>query len=115
MLSDIIIFEEESNEDYEFFLDDGQISDNGSSENEDQEGPTAHGWECNITRKSFSKQAHKKKTLTQRAGIDATPDCEMDTFKLFYRPGIIFLAILETYRKARDVRHQHGLLPNSIY
>ena len=37
MLSDITIFEEESDEDYEIFIDDGQISDKESSENEDQD------------------------------------------------------------------------------
>ena len=37
VVSDKTIFEEESDEDYEIFIDDGQISDNESSENEDQD------------------------------------------------------------------------------
>ena len=37
VLSDITIFEEESDEDYEIFIDDSQISDNESLENEDQD------------------------------------------------------------------------------
>ena len=53
--------------------------------------------------------------MTQRARIDAGPDCEIDAFKLSCRPEIIFLIVRETNRKARDVRHQYGLLPNSVY
>ena len=53
--------------------------------------------------------------MTQRARIDASPDFEINAFKRFYRPEIIFLIVRETNRKARDVRHQYGLLPNSVY
>ena len=44
--------------------------------------------------------------------MDATPDCTIDTSKLFYRPVIIFFRVCETNK---NVRHEHDLLPNSIY
>ena len=39
----------------------------------------------------------------------------MDAFKIFYRPEIIFQIARETNRKARDVRHECKLSPNSVY
>ena len=56
-----------------------------------------------------------KNILTQRARIDATFHRKIHTFKLFYRPVIIFFTVRKTNRKVRNVRHQHGLLPNSIH
>ena len=41
VLSDLVIFEEESDEDYHISIEDGQMSDNESAENEDQEETTA--------------------------------------------------------------------------
>ena len=39
----------------------------------------------------------------------------MDAFKIFYRPEIILHMVRETNRKARDVRHECKLSPNSVY
>ena len=112
LLSDIDIFKEESDEDYEISSDDGQESNDESSENKDQEEITAG----NATYYAqFFQSRLRRNILTQSARIDASPDCEINAFKLFYRPEIIFLIVRETNRKARDVRHQYGLLPNSVY
>ena len=46
VLSDIRIFEEESDEDYEIFIDDGQISDNESSKSEDHDSGKNIGLDC---------------------------------------------------------------------
>ena len=39
----------------------------------------------------------------------------MDAFKIFYRPEIILHIVRETNRKAKDVRHECKLSPNSVY
>ena len=61
VLSDMTIFEEESDEDYEIFIDDGQISDNESSESEDRDSGRNIGWDCYILRESFTRKAQIKK------------------------------------------------------
>ena len=53
--------------------------------------------------------------MTQRTRIDASLDCEINALKLCYRTEIIFLIVLETNRKAIDVRHQYGVLPNLVH
>ena len=113
VLSNIIIFEEESDEDYQIFIDDGQISDHESSENEDQEETSAGI--ATYYANPFQSRLRRRNILTQPARKDATPDCKIDTFKLFYRPVTIFFMVRETNRKAKNVGHQHGLLPNFIY
>ena len=113
VLSDIDVFEEESNEDYEICGDDGQESNDESSENKDQEEITAGS--TTYYSQPFQSRLRGRNILTQRARIDASPDCQINAFKLFYRPEIIFLIVRETNRKARDVRHQYGLLPNLVY
>ena len=36
-------------------------------------------------------------------------------FKIFYQSDIILHVVRETNRKARDVRREYNLLPNSVY
>ena len=113
VLFDIDVFEEESDEDYEIFNDDGQESNDKSSENKYQEGITAGS--ATYYAQPFQSRLRRRNILTQRARIDASLDCEINAFKLCYRPEIIFLIVRETNRKARDVRHQYGPLPNLVY
>ena len=65
----------------------------------------------------FQSRLRRRNILTQRARINASPNCEIDSFKLFYRLEIIFPIICETVtnRKARDIRHRYDLLTNSVY
>ena len=113
MLFDIDVFEEESDEDYEISSDDGQEFLDESSENKDQEEITAGS--ATYYAQLFQSNLRRKNILTQRARIDASLDCEINAFKLCYRREIIFLIVRETNRKARDVRHQYGLLSNLVY
>ena len=53
--------------------------------------------------------------MTRQPRIIAAPEHEVDAFKIFYRPEIILQTVRETNRKARDVRHECKLSPNSIY
>ena len=52
--------------------------------------------------------------MTQQPRIIAAPINEVEAFKIFYRPEIIFQIVRETNRKARDVRHERKLSPNSV-
>ena len=113
VLFDIDVFEEESDEDYEISSNDGQESNDESSENKDQEEITAGS--ATYYAQPFQSRLRRKNILIQRARIDANLDCEINAFKLCYRPEIIFLIVRETCQKARDVRHQYGLLPNLVY
>ena len=97
VLSDIDVFEEESDEDYEIFSDDGQESNDESSENKDQEEITAGSATYYV--QLFQSRLRRRNILTQRARIDASPDFKINAFKLFYRPEIIFLIVRETNRK----------------
>ena len=112
VLFDIDVFEEESDEDYEISSNDGQESNDESSENKDQEEITAGS--ATYYAQPFQSRLKRRNILTQRARMDASPDREINAFKLFYRPEIIFLIVREINRKARDVRHQYGLLLNSV-
>ena len=108
ILSDVDVFEEESDEDYEISSGDGQESNNESSENKDQEEITAGS--ATYYAQPFQSRLRRRNILIQRARIDASPDSEINAFNRFYRPKIIFLIVRETNRKARDVRHQYGYL-----
>ena len=104
MLSDIDVFKEESDEDYEIPCDNGQESKDESSENKDQEEIIAGS--AIYYAQPFQSRLRRRNILIQRARIYASPDCEINTFKFFYLPQIIFLIVRETKRKARDVRNQ---------
>ena len=72
VLSDIMIFEEESDEDCEISINDDQISDNESTENKRLEETTAGSATHYVN--PFQSRLRKRNILTQRARIDATPD-----------------------------------------
>ena len=113
LLSNIDVFEEESYEVYEISRDYGQESNNESLENKEQKEITAGS--ATYYAQPFQSSLKRRNILTQPALIEARPDCEIDAFKTFYRPEIIFLMFREMNQKARVVRHQYGLLPNLVY
>ena len=53
--------------------------------------------------------------MAQQFRIIAIPKHEVDAFKIFYRPEIILQIVREMNRKARDVRRECRLSPNSVY
>ena len=53
--------------------------------------------------------------MAQQPRIIAAPKHEVDAFKIFYQPEITPQIVRETNRKARDVRHECKLSPNSVY
>ena len=93
VLFDIDVFEEERDEDYEISSDDGQESNDESSENKVQEEITARS--ATYYAQPFQSRL-RRNILSQRAQIDASLDCETNAFKLCYRQEIIFLIVLET-------------------
>ena len=106
-ICDINVFEEE-NEDEKTSSDMDQETDCDSSE----EVPITVG---NATYYAipFPGRLRRRHILTPQSLIDAAPKCQVDAFKLFYRPEIILQIVHETNRKARNVRHKCKLLPNS--
>ena len=109
-LSDIDVYEEESEDD---FSDEDQdpIHDNASLD-DDQVGITAGNatyYENPIPRRL------RRNILTQQPRIIAAPEHEVDAFKVFYRPEITPQIVRETNRKARDVRHECALPPKYVY
>ena len=87
----------------------------GSSEDEAQAAITAGNGKKIIIIIFFPAGSEEGNILTQQPRIIAAPEREVDAFKIFYRPEIIFHIVLETNRKARDVRHECKLSPNSVY
>ena len=65
MLFDTMIFKEESDEDYEIFINDGHISDSVSSENEDQEETSARI--ATHYANPLQRRLSRKNIFTQRA------------------------------------------------
>ena len=64
---------------------------------------------------AFPSRLRRQDILTQQPRIIASPENEVGAFKIFYQPDIIFQIVRETNRKARDVRREYNLLPNSVY
>ena len=62
----------------------------------------------------FPSWLRSRNILAQQPRIIAAPNHEVDAFKIFYRPEIILQIVRETNRKARDVRHECKLSPNSV-
>ena len=99
-LPDIDVFEEEN-------------EDAGSSEDEAQVAITAGN--ATYYNNPFPKRLRSRNILAQQPRIIAAPKHEVDAFKIFYQPKIILQIVRKTNRKARDVRHECELSPNSIY
>ena len=109
-LSDIDVFEEE-NEDAGSDEYQEPNDNDGSSGDEAQVAITAR----NATYYNNPFPTRFRSRLTQQPQIVAAPKHEMNAFKIFYRPEIILQIVRETNRKARDVRHECKLSPNSVY
>ena len=86
--------------------------DEASSEDEDQVAITAGNATYYDT--AFPSRLRRQNTLTQQPRIIASPENEVDAFKIFYQPDIILHIVRETNRKARYVRCEYNLLPNSV-
>ena len=89
------------------------INNDGSSEDEAQVATTAEN--ATYYNNPFPSRLRRGNILTQQPRIIAAPKHEVDAFKIFYRPEIILQIVRETNRKARDVRHECKLSPNSVY
>ena len=111
-LSDIDVYEEETEDDGNN-EDQDPNDDEASSEDEDQVAITARNATYYDT--AFPSRLRRRNILTQQPRIIASPENEVDAFKIFYQTDIIFHIIRETNRKARDVRRKYNLLPNSVY
>ena len=111
-LSDIDEYEEETEDDGNN-EDQDPNDDEASSEDEDQVAITAGNAKYYDT--AFLSRLRRRNILTQQPRIIASPENEVDAFKIFYQPDIILHIVLETNRKARDVRRKYNLLPNSVY
>ena len=85
-ICDTDVFEEES-EDEEASSDVDQKTDGGSSQDEDQVAVTAGN--ATYYAVLFPGRLRRRKILIQQPWIDATPECEMNAFNLFYRCKII--------------------------
>ena len=111
-LSDIDVFEEETEDDGNN-EDQDSNDDETNSEDEDQVAITAGNATYYDT--AFPNRLRRPNILTQQPRITASPENEVDAFKIFYQPDIILHIVREMNRKARDVRREYHLLPNSVY
>ena len=84
----------------------------GSSEDEAQVAITAKN--ATYYDNSFPSRLRRKNILTQQPRIIAAPEHHVDAFKIFYRPEIMLYIVRETNKKARDLRHECKLSPNSV-
>ena len=109
-LFDIDVFEEE-NEDAGSDEYQEPNDNDDSSEDEPQVAITAG----NATYYNNLFPRRFRSRLTQQPRVIAVSKHEVDAFKIFYRPEIILQIVRETNRKARDVRHECKLSPNSVY
>ena len=111
-LSDIDVFEDENegagSDEYQ-----EPNENDGSSEDKAQVAITAGNATC--YNNPFPSRLRSRNILAQQPRIIAAPINEVDAFKIFYRPEIIIQIVRETNRKARDVRHECKLSPNSVY
>ena len=111
-LSDIEVFEEENedarSDEYQELND-----NNDSSEDEAQVAITAGN--ATYYNNPFPSRLRRRNILTQQPRIIATPEHEVDAFKIFYRPEIILQIVSETNRKATYVRYECKLSLNSVY
>ena len=111
-LSDIDVFEEE-NEDAG--SDEYQEPNDNDCNSEDEAQVAITAGNAKYYNNPFPSRLRRRNILTQQPRIIAAPEHEVDAFKIFYRPEIILHIVRETYRKARDVRHECKLSPNSVY